>query len=140
MSSRRSRSGGSMILLTERPIVEVGAQEARADRSLGVTVARGDDPDVDRLLEGGAHGPHRLLLQHSEQLRLELGDHLGDLVEQQRAAGGGAEEAEALAHGAAEGAALVPEELALDELPREGCAVECDERALAPRADRVDSA
>ena len=71
---------------------------------------------------------------------MELGDHLGDLVEQQRAAGGGAEEAEALAHGAAEGAALVPEELALDELPREGCAVECDERAIAARADPVDRA
>src|SRR5205823_8788292 len=38
------------------------------------------------------------------------------------------------------GAALVPEELALDELPREGCAVECDERAIAPRADRVNGA
>ena len=54
--------------------------------SVGFDVGRGDDPDVDRLLLPAAEAPERALLQHAQQLDLRGRLHLGDLVEEQRAA------------------------------------------------------
>ncbi len=59
--------------------------------------------------------------------------HLADLVEEDGALGGVAEEALAVAVGAGEGAAHVAEELALQEVLGDGAAVDADE-GLLPRA------
>ena len=62
-----------------------------------------------------ADAPEGLLLEEAEQLGLERGRHLADLVEEDRAAVGLLEEAPLLLLGVGEGAALVAEELALEQ-------------------------
>ena len=55
------------------------------------------------------------VLEHAQQLHLRGGRHVADLVEEQRAAVGLLEAAGALAIGAGEGAALVTEQLGLEQ-------------------------
>ena len=78
---------------------------------------------------------NRAGLEHAQQLHLQLHRHLGDLVEEDRAAVGALEEAFVLPVRAREAAALVAEQLALDELRRDGAAVQRQERRFAPAAD-----
>src|SRR5690606_37712374 len=76
--------------------------------------------------------------EEAEELRLRGRRELADLVEEERAA---VRELDLPAHatiGAREGAALVSEELALDELARERGAVDGDEGAVLPRRVHVD--
>ena len=80
------------------------------------------------------------VLQHVQQLGLERRLHLADLVEHQRAAVGLLELADARRRGAGEGAALVPEELALEQVRRQRRAVDLDERPVAPRRSLVNGA
>ena len=94
--------------------------------------------DAERLL--AAHPLEGLLLQRAQHLGLGLEAHVADLVEEQRAAVGGLELAAAARHGAGEGAALVAEELGLDQLLGDGGAVDLDEGRLAPRRQGVDGA
>src|SRR5262249_1342397 len=77
------------------------------------------------------------LLQHAQQLRLEGERHVGDLVEEERPTGRGLELADPALDGTRERAALVSEQLALEELVRDGGAVERNERAV-PRGVVVD--
>ena len=60
-----------------------------------------------------------LLLQHAQQLRLQLERDVADLVEKQRAAVRQLEAADPLRDRAGERAALVAEELALQQAGRE---------------------
>ena len=70
------------------------------------------------------------LLQRAQQLHLHLDRDLADLVEEERPAVGELEAPRLAGHGARERAALVAEELALDELLRDGRAVDLDERLV----------
>ncbi len=70
------------------------------------------------------------LLQRAQELHLHLDRDLADLVEEERAAVGELEAPRLARHGAGERAALVAEELALDELLRDGRAVDLDERLV----------
>src|SRR5262249_24084168 len=79
-------------------------------------------------------------LEEAEQLRLEVGADLGDLVEEHGAAGGGADDAVERAVGAGEGALAVAEELALEHLARDRGAVEGDEGPAAAAGGAVDRA
>src|SRR5690606_17305565 len=74
------------------------------------------------------------------QLALRADRQLADLVEEDDAAVGDLEQAALGGLGVGEGAALVAEQLALDELLGERRAVDRDERARAARAARVDGA
>src|SRR5205814_333850 len=73
-------------------------------------------------------------LERAQQLRLQLGIELADLVEKQRPARCRLERAAPRRHRAGEGAALVPEQLALQQLRRNCAAVDHDERTVAARA------
>src|SRR5437016_5657698 len=123
-----------------QPVVQVGAKLSRLDQLLERTVRRGDDPDVapDRLR--AADPLELLLLEHAQELRLEVERQVTDLVEEQGAAVRELETADPSRDGTGEGAALVAEELALQEAGGDGGAVELDERATAPGAERVDQA
>lgn len=55
-------------------------------------VARGDHPHIHVDLLDAAHRTDAALLKHPEQLGLEAQVHLGDLVQEEGAAGGGLEE------------------------------------------------
>ena len=68
-----------------------------------------------------------VLLEHAQQLRLQRRLHLAHLVEQQRAAVRQLELAELARRRAGERAALVAEELALEQLARQRRAVDRDE-------------
>ena len=69
-------------------------------------------------------------LEEAEQLGLEVGADLGDLVEEQRAAVVGADDAGEVVDGAGEGAAAVAEQVAVERLARDGGADEGGERLL----------
>ena len=76
-------------------------------------------------------------LEEAEQLRLRLGAHLADFVEEQRPAGGGANDAEAFLVRAGEGTAPMAEQLAIDHVLRHGGAVEGQEGAVLARGSQM---
>ena len=78
--------------------------------------------------------------EEAQELRLDGRLELADLVEEQRAALGRADDARKRVDRAGERAAPVAEELALDELARHGGAVERHERSALDRAVLVDQA
>ena len=98
MSSRRSRSGGTCEREHVQPVVQVrrGSGPARRSR-LQIAVRRRDHAHVDLERPRAADALELLLLQHAQQLRLHLERQLADLVEEQRAAVGELEAADAAA-------------------------------------------
>src|SRR5581483_12074324 len=116
------------------PVEDILAEASGGDLGLEVAVRRRDDPDVDGDRLRPADPLELPILEHAEQLRLRLEGQLADLVEEERAAVGQLEAADAPRVGPREGALLVPEQLALDERRRERGAVALDERAVPPRA------
>ena len=88
MSSRRSRKAGVSQADDVEPVVQVFAEPAGADQGLEVLVGRGQDPDVDRDRLRAADPLERHLLEHAEQLGLDLEVDVADLVEEERAAVG----------------------------------------------------
>ena len=78
-------------------------------------VRRRQHSHVERNLCRAAHAAQALLFDHAQQLGLQLGLHLGQLVEQQRAAVGGLEASFLAPVGAGERAALMAEQLAFHQ-------------------------
>src|SRR5207247_1055478 len=103
-------------------------------RLFEIAVGGGDDADVDMdaLLATDAH--ELALLDHAQQLRLERGGELADLIEEDRALIRELELAELTGVRVRERAALVSEELALEEVLGNRGAVERDQRPLGARA------
>jgi hypothetical protein len=94
-------------------------------------VGGGDHAHVgaDRLL--AADAVEVAVGEHAKQPRLQLGRHVADLVEEQRAAVGLLEAAAALGGSPGEGAALVAEELGFEQVARDGRGVDGDEGRVA---------
>src|SRR6185503_14321472 len=92
------------------PVVEVLAEPAGLHLVLEAAVRRRDDAHVDLPGVIVPDLPDLAVLEDAEQLRLELGRGLRDLVEEERAAVGYLEEALAVRDRAREGAAAVTEE------------------------------
>src|SRR5262249_39822068 len=121
-------------------VEEIGAEGAPGDgRGQGV-VGGGQDADVDGDRLGTGDGPRVRALGDAGGGGLGLEGKLTDLVEEHGAAVGELEAADATDEGAGEGAALVAEELALEELGGDGGTVELDEGAGAAGAGVVDGA
>src|SRR6185312_6356130 len=118
--------------------IEVLAEGAGAHLAHEVAVRRADEADVDEARLEAAHAGHLAALEDAQELRLHLQGELGDLVEEEGAAVGHLEQAGLGLDGASEGAALVPEELALEEGVGEGGAVDPHVRRRAPRRAPVD--
>src|SRR2546425_859364 len=128
------RQGEDQALQAE---VEVLAEPALRDAALEVPVARGDHPHVHR---GGTRGPdpvERLFLKDAEQLALVFGPQLADLVQEDRAPIGLLEVSFALPDGTREAALHVAEELALEQLGRDGGHVDREEWSAGARAQPV---
>jgi hypothetical protein len=81
-----------------------------------------------------------LLLEHAQQLRLQVESHLADLVEQERAEVRALEGALDALDRPGERPLLVAEQRALDEPFGQRGAIQLDERAVAPVARVVDGA
>ena len=69
-----------------QPVIEVLAEAAGGDLGLDVAAGRGDDAHVDRDLGGAADALEGLVDQHAQDLVLRLARHVGDFVDEQRAA------------------------------------------------------
>src|SRR5690606_12841385 len=100
------------------PIVEVLAESPRGDLLLEVSVRCRDDPHVDRMRAIVAHALVLVLLEHTQQLALQIQRDLPDLVEEDRAAVRELETADPVPMGARERTLYVPEEFALEQLVR----------------------
>ena len=101
-------------------VVQVLAEAPLGDGPLEVLVGGGDDADVDLDVAAGAEAGELAVLQDVQELGLQRQGHLADLVEEDGAAVGELELAGLALVGAGEGAALVAEELGLEELQRAG--------------------
>jgi hypothetical protein len=118
--------------------IEVLPEAAIGDLLFEIAVRRGDEADVDRLRLQAADALHLAILDHAEELGLRALRHLAELVEEHGAAVRRLEEAGLGDDGARESAALVAEQLALEELLGEGRAVEAEERLRRARGLAVD--
>ena len=130
LAQRRDREADDV-----EAVEEVFAEPAVADGVLEVGVGGGDDADVDGEGAGLAERRDFTRLEEAEQLGLEVEAELADFVEEEGAVAGGADQAELIAVGAGEGAAAVAEQLAFEQVARDGGAVERDE-GLAARGRR----
>src|SRR5712691_2829199 len=119
-------------------IVQVLAEASGPQGLIEALVGGRDHADVDGDDLAPAHPLDLALLQEAQQLYLEGQAHLRDLVQEERAAGGHLDLALALGVGTRERAALVAEELALQQGLGDGPAVDGDKRPVAPRAVRVN--
>jgi hypothetical protein len=105
-----------------------------------IAVGGADGSDVHLEVVAAAHSRELTVLQHVEQLGLQRGMELADLVQEHRAAVGQLETARLALVSSREGPALVTEQLALEQLPRHGGAVHLDERGTPTRRVGVDRA
>ena len=121
-------------------VVQVLTKGPGLDGLLQVPVRRRDDAHVNADGARAADALELALLQDAQQLRLHGRRHLADLVEEERAAVGHFELALLLRERAGEGAALVAEQLRLQQRLRQRRAVDGDEGSLAARAVLVQGA
>jgi hypothetical protein len=111
------------------PVVQILAEAAFRDPGFHVAVAGGDEANIDLHRSGAAHRQHFLFLDRAQQLDLHGRRHFGDLVEKQRAAVSGDEQA-GLADGAGESASFVAEQFVGQQFFVEGAAVHRQEGAV----------
>jgi hypothetical protein len=121
-------------------VVEVGAELALFGEAEQVFLGRGDDAAVDGNRGVRAQPFQRALLQHAQQLDLHGERHALDFVEEQRAAAGVLDLADAPLGGAGVGAGFVAEDFAVEQRFGQPAAVDGDEVALAARAGFVQAA
>ena len=118
--------------------IEILAELLPGDALFEVAVGGGDHPHVDPDEPIAAHALEFTLLQHAQELGLDMGRHLADLIEQNGTPVSQLETPLALGQRAGESALFVAEELALDEILRDGRAVDLDERPVGPGALAID--
>src|SRR6185295_10109133 len=123
-----------------QPVVEILAELAAAHRQLEIAVRRGDDARVGAQDARAAEALEFALLQHAQELRLHRRAHLADFIEEQHPAAGLLQLTRLALRRAGERAALVAEQLRLEEILRQRRAVERDERSVAPRRRAMEKA
>ena len=123
-----------------QPIIEILAEAAVVDQIDQVLIGGRDQPDIDldRLL--AADGIDLAVLQGAQQLDLGFERQFADLVEEERAPIGLDELAGVLLGGAGEGALLVAEQDALDQIFGNGAAIDGDEGLAGAVALALDGA
>src|SRR5262245_5869425 len=124
----------------DEPVVQVLTKTALGDLGRELPVGCRDDAHVDLARSGVAHGYDLALLDHAQELRLHRARHLADLVQEDGALLGRLEEAAAVLDRAREGAAPMPEELALEQRILECGAIDGEERSVGTRALAMDRA
>ena len=122
------------------PIEEILTEQAGRDGRPEVRVRCRDDAHVDVLDRVASDRFHLAGLERPEQLHLRARRQIADLVQEERAAVGRLEETCACGECRREGTAGVPEELALDQLLRDRCAVDRDERLACASRSLMDLA
>ena len=131
MSPVRSRNGGSLISTTRSRKNRSSRKAPGLDQLLQILVRRGDQPHVGGQRLVRADALKRPLAQKAQQLDLDGGVNLADLVQEQRAALRLFEAADAPLVGAGERALLVAEQFALQQRRRQRRAMHRHQRLLA---------
>src|SRR5262249_31392667 len=108
-------------------VVQVPSEPAVAHQGFERLIRGRDDAYVDDDRPRAAKPLDAAILQYAQDLRLRAETHVADLVEEDRAAVGGLQQALLLAVGSGEGPALVTEQLALEERVGDGGAVDRQE-------------
>jgi hypothetical protein len=120
--------------------VQIFAELPALDLFFQVALGSGHDAGVGAQRLVAAHPPELVALDHPQQLGLHVDRKLADLVQEHRALAGGLEGALAGGHGAGEGATLVAEQLALDQVVADRAAVNDHEGRAGPPALLVNAA
>ena len=121
------------------PVEEVGAEEPPLDLRLQIAVGGYDQPEVQLDLLGAGEALDGLLLDQLQQLGLDVGGQLADLVQEQRPVVGQLDFADLSGGGGAgEGALLIAEKLRLNEVFVENGTVDLNEGPVRPVAHGVD--
>ena len=123
-----------------QPVIQVLAEAALARHASQVAVGGADDAHIHLHRPFGADGIDFALLQGAQQLDLHVQAKLADLVQEQGTAVGFLEFAQMLVAGAGERALFVAEQDALDQVFRDGAAIDGDERLSRTRARALDGA
>src|SRR3954470_1724758 len=97
----------------------------------------GNHPHIDLLRARRPDALEFSLLQHAQELHLDLRSEIANLIEEDRAAVRQLEPALAHCDGAGEGALLMAEQLAFDERRRQRGTIDANERARVPPAPLV---
>jgi hypothetical protein len=119
---------------------QVFAEQALLDALVEILVGGGNDAHIglDRLMATDAI--EISVGEHTQQACLQLGRHVADLVKEQCAALGLFETAAAHGGGAGEGAALVTEQLGLEQVARNRRRIDGDEGLVGARTVAVQGA
>ena len=127
-------------LYDPQPKVEILAKRIAPHQLLERPVRRRNDarPCCSRLLR--AHGIELTAFQHPQELGLEIGAHVADLVQEHRSRSGDLEIPLPRRDRAGKGPAHVTEQLRLEQRLRERRAVDCHERLTRLRRVVVDRA
>jgi hypothetical protein len=120
--------------------VEIGAEAPHRHLAAEIPTRGGDNPRRHAERRPAPDPLERTLLEDTQQRRLEGGLQLAHLVEEDGAAAGALEAPGAARQRTREGAALVAEQLALEQRARQRGAVGVDERPRAPRRELVQGA
>jgi hypothetical protein len=119
-------------------VVEIPSEAAFSGFPPEVAVGRGNDGQIERSLPIVANAADAAFLQRPQQEGLDVERHLADFVKAQHAAIGTLKNARlAFARRAGEGAAGMAEQLAAEEVARDGAAVDRDEGGIRAGAAAV---
>ena len=125
---------------TLRRKIEVLAQMSVADGFFGIFIRGGENADVHRRFALAAKAADFAIFQYAQQFCLRRRGHFADFIEQQSAAVGEFEAADAPFGRAGEGAALVAENFAFHQRFGNRGAIDGDERAAGARRKLVNAA
>src|SRR6266566_690389 len=120
-----------------QPVVEIGTERTSLNGLLQVPVCRGNDPHVhaDGLVT--ADPLEVALLEHAEQLRLQLQRQIPDLVQEERTPVGELKPPNASSQSARECTLLMSKQFALDQAGGQGGTIDLDQRPVTSRAQIV---
>jgi hypothetical protein len=121
-------------------VKQVLSKPASRHLVLEIAVGRRNKANIDRSKPPLPHSLYLPLVEHWEQLDLRGGRSFADLIEEQRAAGGGFEHPEGLVHRAGERAAGVVEKMRVEQPVRDGAAVDRDKLPPRPPRGRMEPA
>ncbi|SPE33762.1 hypothetical protein SBA2_800020 [Acidobacteriia bacterium SbA2] len=119
-------------------VEEVLAEAALLDGLFEIAVRSRDDPHIHADVLHSADAPDGLILQDSQQLRLEIGRHFTDFIEKQRPAVGDLKEPLLQGFGVGERPAFVAEEFGFHQGFRDGRAVDGHKRLVGAHAVVMD--
>lgn len=114
-------------------VQQVGTEFSLRDQTFQILMGGGDHAYIDADQFASTHTEEFALREHTQQSRLQRQRHVADFIEEQSAAVGLFEAADMAPLRAGERTRLVTEQLAFQQLGRNGGGVQGDERMLRTR-------